>query len=112
MMPTLISAHPKRHLTLALLLLLGPTLARAEDGGVSDAPVVTILPGPVYQFNERAFTLTNEEMKRLQGVERQHLAERAWVPVVVGLAVGVTLGLVGGVVIGFTAHDAIKATAP
>ena len=76
-----------RFLTLAVLLFAAPTWAEPKD-----APVVTILPGDRYEFNKAAFDVTNAEMARLQGVERQHMAEQ-WAPL---FLIGVVLGVAAG----------------
>lgn len=91
--------------TLSLIFVLGLSFAaRAQDVGVLqpvEDPKVTILPDSTYLFNKRAFEVTNAEMKRLQGVERQHKAENAFIPVLIGLGVGTAVGLTTGIVIGY-----------
>ena len=74
------------------MLALALALCLSQDGGVSDAPKVTILPGDNYVFNKPAFDTVNKEMSRLQGVERQHKAEQWATPVVIGLVVGFAVG--------------------
>lgn len=84
----------KAHRTLAsLVLCLCVTSARAQDGGaVLDAPLIE-KSGNVYTFNKPAFDAVNEEMKRLQQVEREHKGEPAWsTPILVGLVVGAVVG--------------------
>ena len=79
--------------TLSLIAVLGLSFtARAQDGGVLEEPKVIILPDSTYLFNQRAFDVTNAEMKRLQGVERQHKAEQWATPVLIGIAVGFVAG--------------------
>jgi hypothetical protein len=65
-----------------------------------DAPKVVKLPGDNYLFNKPAFAKVDDELKRLQAVERAHLGEPQWyVPVLVGLGVGTLAGLVTGLVV-------------
>lgn len=79
-----------RSLTLAFILTAQQVVAQPAD-----APVVTILPGDRYEFNKAAFDATDAEMKRLQGVERQHRSEN-WVPL---FLIAVSLGVVTGVAV-------------
>lgn len=72
-------------------LILAAVLA--ADGGV-DAPRVMQLPGGNYLFNEAAFLKVDSEMKRLQGVEREHKGE-SWLGVLlVGMGTGALLGVI------------------
>ena len=81
--------------TLALLLSCAlaatPGLARAQDGGLSDAPLARRLDCGLC-LNAPAEKKLDDEVKRLQGVEREHKAE-SWLGVVlVSVLVGLTLG--------------------
>lgn len=52
------------------------------------------LPGGNYLFNETAFLKVDSEMKRLQGVEREHKGE-SWLGVLlVGMGTGALLGVI------------------
>lgn len=81
--------------TLALLLSCAlaatPGLARAQDGGLPDAPLARRLDCGLC-LNAPAEKALDDEVKRLQGVEREHKAE-SWLGVVlVSVLVGLTLG--------------------
>ncbi len=97
--------------TFSLIAVLGLSFAaRAQDGGVLEPleePKVTILPDSTYLFNKRAFEVTNEEMKRLQGVERLHKSENALIPILIGLGVGTAVGVTTGIVIGFVVRPVV-----
>lgn len=81
-------------IALALLIVLSASSVRAEEDALpDDAPKVVILQNGDYLFNKRAFDATNDEMKRLQGVERQHKAEQWATPVIIGMAVGLLAGI-------------------
>lgn len=78
--------------TLVALALVFPSFARAEsDGGVVlDAPRVLKLTNGHYDFNPAAFAKVDDELKRLQQLERTHKQEPSWAtPVIVGLVLGV-----------------------
>lgn len=61
-----------------------------------DAPKVVKLTNGHYDFNPLAFAKVNEELLRLQQVERVHKGEPSWAtPVLVGLATGLVLGTAG-----------------
>lgn len=82
--------------TLALLLSCAlaatPGLARAQDGGLpDDAPLARRLDCGLC-LNAPAEKALDDEVKRLQGVEREHKAE-SWLSVVlVSVLVGFTVG--------------------
>jgi hypothetical protein len=96
---------PFRARTLACLLSCAlvalPGVARAQDGGVpEDAPRIVKLESGHYDVNGPAFKALDDEMVRLQGVERQHKSE-SWVKVVlIAGAVGLAAGLAAGVIVG------------
>ena len=78
-----------------------------------DAPRVIKLTNGHYDFNPAAFLAVDEEMKRLQAQERAHKAEPEWyLPVLVGLAVGLTVGAVTGGAATLWAKSALDATKP
>ena len=83
-----------RSLLVAILLLTVPCYG--QDAGV-DAPTATRLQNGSVLLNPPAFTKLDDELKRLQQVEREHKAEPPWViPVLIGGAVGLALGAVAG----------------
>jgi hypothetical protein len=86
----------RRTLAIALVLSL---CAKAQDGGVVlDAPLILQLPNGHFDFNPPAVKAVDEELKRLQQLEREHNQEPSWAtPVLVGLIIGVTAGLAAGV---------------
>lgn len=94
--------------TLALLLSCAlaatPGLARAQDGGLSDAPLARRLDCGLC-LNAPAEKKLDDEVKRLQGVEREHKDE-SWLSVVL---VSVALGALAG---GLTVGAIWYATAP
>ena len=79
----------------ACLVLALP--AFAQDAGVADAPLAVRMESGHLDLNPAAESRINDELMRLQGVERLHKAEK-WLPVVmvstgVGVAVGVAVTL-------------------
>lgn len=85
--------------TLALFLSIAlSTPAFAQDAGVLDAPTAVRLDSGLV-LNPAAEKKLDDELKRLQGVERQHKGE-SWVTVVlVSLGVGLVLGAATGVAV-------------
>lgn len=79
----------------SLVLLLAASPARAQDGGVvSDAPRVVKLPTGHYDFNPAAFAKVDDELKRLQQLERVHKAEPSWAtPLILGVVLGVVVAV-------------------
>ncbi len=58
-----------------------------------DAPRVLKLTNGHYDFNPAAFAKVDDELKRLQQVERIHKQEPSWAtPVIVGLVLGTLAG--------------------
>lgn len=86
------------------LVLLTPSEARATDGGVLDPPRAVRLDNGSLLLNPQGSKLLDEELKRLQGVERVH-NEESWFKVV---AVGVGVGILLGVGVGFAAGYATR----
>jgi hypothetical protein len=75
-----------------------------------DAPRVLQLPNGHYDFNPPAYVAVDTELKRLQQLEREHNQEPKWsTPVLVGLAIGVTVGLVTGVTGALVVKSALDA---
>ena len=79
----------------AILLVASISPAFAQDAGVSDAPLAVRMENGHLDLSPAAESRINDEMVRLQGVERLHKAEK-WLPVVmvstgVGVAVGVAV---------------------
>lgn len=86
---------------LSVALALIPVRAGATDGGVpaSDAPLALRTTCGLC-LNPPAEKVLDDELKRLQGVERTHNAEN-WLGVVgTSLLVGLTVGLAAGVAVG------------
>lgn len=78
-----------------------------------DAPRIVRLTNGHYDFNPAAFSAVDAEMKRLQAQERAHKAEPEWyTPVLVGLAVGLTVGAVLGAGVTLWGKSALDATKP
>ena len=78
-----------------LFVMLLSFTVRAAD----DAPRIIKLETGHYDVNEPAFKKLDNEMTRLQAVERQHEAESWWKPVLISLGVGFAVGLTVGVVV-------------
>jgi hypothetical protein len=76
---------------------LSPDL-RGTYGG-DDAPRIVQLSQGTYLFNKPAFDKVDGEMKRLQGVEREHKAESWGLVLVVGLSVGLLVGVPTGLLL-------------
>lgn len=96
------TARPTAARTLASLVVLAlatPSLADEHDGGVVlDAPRIVKLSTGHYDFNPAAFKSVDDELKRLQQLERVHKGEPSWAqPVLVGAVVGVVMGAALGV---------------
>lgn len=82
----------------ALVLLSGG--ARAQDGGLpEDVPRILRLPGDNYLMNQLAYAKLDDELKRLQGIERQHKGESWSLVVLVGMGVGLVIGVPVGVLL-------------
>lgn len=82
--------------TLVALVLVFPSFARAEsDGGVVlDAPRVLKLPNGHFDFNPAAFAKVDDELKRLQQLERVHKQEPSWAtPLILGMVLGVVVAI-------------------
>lgn len=78
-----------------------PARAESDGGVVLDAPRVLKLTNGHYDFNPAAFTKVDDELKRLQQVERIHKQEPSHAaPVLIGLGVGLLTGAALGVAIG------------
>ena len=77
----------------SLVLLLAASPAWAQDGGVVfDAPRVLKLPSGHYDFNPAAFAKVDDDLKRLQQLERVHRAEPSWAtPLILGVVMGVVV---------------------
>jgi hypothetical protein len=85
---------------IALALALLSRDASASDGGIpGDAPRIIQLSQGTYLFNKPAFDAVDGEMKRLQGVEREHKAESWGLVLVVGLSVGLLVGVPTGILV-------------
>ena len=99
----------------ALALILSIALVSpvfAQDAGVSDAPHAVRLENGSLLLNPAAELRLDDEMKRLQGVERQHKAE-SWVTVVlISVGVGLVLGAATGVAVTLAAKPAPAAAPP
>lgn len=62
-----------------------------------DAPRILKMPSGHYDFNPAAFKRVDDELKRLQQLERVHLAEPQWfIPVIVGAVTGLVVGVLTG----------------
>lgn len=88
------SVLPRR--TLAILLsfaLIQP--AFAQDAGVSDAPLAVRIESGLL-LNPAAEKKLDDELKRLQGVERSHKAESWLTTVLVAVGVGLVVGAAAG----------------
>ena len=98
---------------LVLCVIVYSFTARAQDGGVqSDAPRIVKLRDDSYLVNKAAFVKLDDEMKRLQGVERLH-KEESWVQtVMVSLAVGAAVGATTVGVIWWASSSAAAANKP
>ena len=98
--PSLIPFRARTLAATACLLVSLPGVARGQDGGLPDAPLARRLDCGLC-LNEPAEKALDNELKRLQGVERQH-KEESWVKVVlVSGAVGVVAGIALGVALGY-----------
>ena len=102
--------------TLACVLVLGlstPLHARAEDGGVpSDALVATRLPNGSLLINPSAEKRLDDEMQRLQSVERTHKAESWATVVLISVGIGLLAGAAAGAAVTLAVKSAPAATPP
>lgn len=87
--------------SLALVLILALP-AYAQE---SDAPKATKLHNGSVLFNKPAFDKLDDELKRLQQVEREHKTEPSWV---IPVAIGAAVGLVVGAAVGASVALAVK----
>ena len=85
---------------LSCVLVSLPGVARAQDGGVPDAPLA-VRTDTGLLLNPAAEKALDDELKRLQGVERQHKNESWFKVVAVSAGVGLILGVAGGIALGF-----------
>lgn len=113
-MPVKPRSLPSARICASALVLCLSLQARAQDGGVVlDAPRVVKLTNGHYDFNAAAFLAVDAEMRRLQAQERAHKAEPAWyTPVLVGLSVGLTMGLLLGATAVEWVRSALSAEKP
>ena len=100
---------PFRRRTLAFFLpVILAASARAED----DAPRVMKLPGDSYMLNGPAFRKLDDELKRLQAVEREHKGE-SWLGVfLVGAGTGALIATATALTIWFLSSSSQTATGP
>lgn len=98
--------------TLAFLLVIALP-AFAQDAGVSDAPMAVRLDNGSLLLNPPAEKALDDEMKRLQGVERTHKAESWTTVVLVSSGVGLVVGAaIAAVVTGLALKPAPGAAPP
>lgn len=87
------------------LVLLAPSEARATDGGVLDPPRAITLENGSLLVNPQGVKALDDELKRLQGVERAHQEESWFKVVVVSVGVGILLGVGVGFAAGYAARQ-------
>lgn len=81
--------------TLVLFLCLAVP-AFAQDAGVSDAPIATRLESGHLDLNPAAEKHLDDEMKRLQQMERNHRSESWLTVVLVAVGAGLLVGAAAG----------------
>lgn len=99
--------------TLALFLSIGLIQpAFAQDAGV-DAPILAVRHECGLCLNAPAEKKLDDELKRLQAVERSHKGEQWMTVVLVSSGVGLVVGaVIAGVVTGLVLKKPVPAAAP
>ncbi len=98
--------------TLAFFLVIALP-AFAQDAGVADAPLAVRHQNGNLELNPLAEKALDDELKRLQGVERSHKAESWTTVVLVSSGVGLVVGAaIAAVVTGLALKPAPAAAPP